>query len=114
MYAGVFGGATGETLVADIEDIGTFGDFFDGPTALDRDENQRVEKKQKRRLLNRLKFGTESLFITPFVYGAGKAGKALATRGKELAYSNSVIERWIDKYIGSPFRPRGDLPHRSI
>ena len=27
--AGVFGGATGETLVADVEDIGTFGDFFD-------------------------------------------------------------------------------------
>ena len=33
--AGVFGGATGETFVADVEDIGTFGDFFDGPTAID-------------------------------------------------------------------------------
>ena len=27
--AGVFGGATGETLVADVEEIGTFGDFFE-------------------------------------------------------------------------------------
>ena len=33
--AGVFGGAAGETLVADVEDIGTFGDFLDGPTAID-------------------------------------------------------------------------------
>ena len=33
--AGVFGGATGETFVADVEEIGTFGDFFDGPTAID-------------------------------------------------------------------------------
>ena len=37
--AGGFGGATGETLVADVEDIGTFGDFFDGPTAIDDRES---------------------------------------------------------------------------
>ena len=67
-------------------------------------------EEAQRRLLNRLKFGSESLFITPFVFGVGKGAKALATRGKELAYSDSVIERWIDKYIASPFRPRGDLP----
>ena len=51
--AGVFGGATGETLVADIEDIGTFGDFFDGPTAIDDSENTGREEAG-RRLLNRL------------------------------------------------------------
>ena len=107
--AGVFGGATGETLVADVEEIGTFGDFFDGPTALDTVESEGRDEAG-RRILNRLKFGSESIFITPFVFGVGKAGKALATRGKELAYSNSVFERWVDKYIGSPFRPRGDLP----
>ena len=50
------------------------------------------------------------MFITPFVYGVGKSAKALATRGKELAYSDSVFERWLDKYVGSGFRPRGDLP----
>jgi len=107
--AGVFGGATGETLVADIEDIGTFGDFFDGPTAID-DRETLGREEAGRRLLNRLKFGTESLFITPFVYGVGAGGKALAKRGKDLAYSDSAFERWVDKYIGSPFRPRGDLP----
>jgi len=107
--AGVFGGATGETLVADVEEIGTFGDFFEGPTALDTVEGEGREEAG-RRILNRLKFGTESIFITPFVYGVGKGGKALATRGKELAYSDSAFERWVDKYIGSYFRPRGDLP----
>ena len=107
--AGVFGGATGETLVADVEEIGTFGDFFEGPTALDTVEGEGREEAG-RRILNRLKFGTESIFITPFVYGVGTAGKALAKRGKDLAYSDSAFERWVDKYIGSPFRPRGDLP----
>ena len=107
--AGVFGGAAGETLVADVEDIGTFGDFFDGPTAID-DRESVGREEAGRRLLNRLKFGTESIFITPFVYGVGTGAKALATRGKELAYSDSAFERWVNKYIGSPFRPRGDLP----
>jgi len=107
--AGVFGGATGETLVADVEDIGTFGDFFDGPTAID-DRESVGREEAGRRLLNRLKFGSESIFITPFVYGVGVGGKALAKRGKDIAYSDSAFERWVDKYIGSPFRPRGDLP----
>ena len=94
--AGIFGGATGETLVADEADIGTFGDFFEGPTALDSVESEGRDEAG-RRILNRLKFGTESIFITPFVYGVGTAGKALAKRGKELAYSNSAFERWVDK-----------------
>jgi hypothetical protein len=107
--AGVFGGATGETFVADVEEIGTFGDFFDGPTAIDSSELEGRDEAG-RRLLNRIKFGSESLLLTPFVYGVGKGGKALASRGKELAYSDSAFERWVNKYIGSPFRPRGDLP----
>ena len=107
--AGVFGGAAGETLVADVEKIGTFGDFFDGPTAID-DRETFGREEAGRKILNRLKFGTESIFITPFVFGIGKGAKALAKRGKDLAYSDSAFERWVDKYIGSPFRPRGDLP----
>jgi hypothetical protein len=107
--AGIFGGATGETLVADVEEIGTFGDFFDGPTAID-DRESTGREEAGRRILNRLKFGTESIFITPFVYGVGVGGKALAKRGRDLAYSDSAFERWVNKYIGSPFRPRGDLP----
>jgi hypothetical protein len=79
----------GETFVADTETIGTFGDVFEaGPTELDRNVDLDPTSDAQRRLLNRLKFGTESLFLAPIVYGAGVGIKALATRGKELAYSN--------------------------
>ena len=108
--AGVLGGAVGETFVADVEEIGTFGDLFNAPTALDQVEGLTGREDAVRKLMNRAKFGSESLFITPFVYGVGTGAKALATRGKELAYSNSKFERWINKYIRSPFVPEGDLP----
>ncbi len=108
--AGVFGGAAGETFVADVEDIGSFGDIFQGgPTQLDRDETEGREDAA-RKLMNRVKFGSESLLITPFVYGAGKSVKALAKRGKDDAYSNSAITRWIDQYVGGSFRPAQMLP----
>jgi len=108
--AGVFGGAAGETFVADVEDIGSFGDIFQGgPTQLDRDETEGREDAA-RKLMNRVKFGSESLLITPFVYGAGKSIKALAKRGKDDAYSNSAITRWVDKYVGGSLRPAQMLP----
>lgn len=107
--AGIMGGATGEAFITDADKIGSFGDLFGGPTALDREETYGREEAS-RRLLNRIKFGSESLLVTPVIAGAGKGAKALAQRGKELAYSDSAFERWIDKWIGSPFRPRGDLP----
>ena len=109
--AGVAGGAAGETLVADVENIGTFGDFFEGsPTEMDRADYLEGREDATRKLMNRFKFGSESIFITPFVFGVGKSAKALAKQGQHLAYSNSKYYRWLDKYIGSPFRPRGDLP----
>ena len=106
---GLMGGATGETFVADVEKIGTFGDMFEGgPTQLDREEGFGREDAA-RKLANRLKFGSESLFITPVVYGVGKSAKLLAQRGKELAYSDNAVERFLDKYIRAPFSPRGGL-----
>jgi len=107
--AGVMGGATGEAFITDADKIGSFGDLLGGPTALDRDETYGKEEAS-RRLLNRIKFGSESLLVTPVIAGVGKGAKALAQRGKELAYSDSAFERWINKYIGSTLRPRGDLP----
>ena len=107
--AGVMGGATGEAFIADADKIGSFGDLFGGPTSLDREESIGSDEAS-RRLLNRIKFGSESLLITPAIYGIGKAAKGLAQRGKELAYSDSAFDRWVNKYIGAPFRPRGDLP----
>ena len=107
--AGVMGGAAGEAFITDADKIGSFGDLFGGPTSLDRDETYGREEAS-RRLLNRLKFGSESLLVTPAIAGVGKGAKALAQRGKELAYSDSVFERWIDKYIGGTLRPRSMLP----
>src|SRR5210317_624477 len=106
----VLGGALGETMVVDNEEIGTFGDLFEaGPTELDRDVEADPRSDATRRILNRLKFGGESLLLSPLVYGAGSAIKALATRGKQLAYSNKKIERYLDKVAGL-FRPRAKQP----
>ena len=106
----VAGGAAGETLVADVENIGTFGDLFQGgPTELDRDVRSDPSDDAARKLANRLRFGSESIFLTPFVYGVGVGAKTLAKRGKELAYSNSQIEKGLDK-LASAFRFRGTKP----
>ena len=106
----VTGGALGEGLVVDSEEIGTFGDMFEGPTSLNRDESLSGREDASRKLMNRFKFGTESLLVTPFAFGVGKTAKSLAKRGKDMAYSSSQFERFIDKYIRAPFSPRGDLP----
>ena len=107
--AGTFGGAAGEAFVADVEDIGSFGDLFDrGPTKLDTFSLEGGREDAARKLMNRLKFGSEALFVTPFVAGATKGAKALATRGKDLAYSNSKIERWLSK-VADSFTPEGPL-----
>ena len=106
----VTGGAAGEGLVVDTEEIGTFGDMFEGPTSLNRDESLSGREDATRKLMNRFKFGTESLLVTPFAFGVGKTAKTLAKRGKDLAYSSSQFERFIDKYIRAPFSPRGNLP----
>jgi len=106
----VAGGAAGETLVADVEKIGTFGDMLGaGPTELDRDVEADPSEDASRKLANRLRFGSESLLVTPFVYGVGAGAKTLAKKGKELAYSSSKIERALDKLAGA-FRFRGTKP----
>ena len=104
------GGAAGETLVGDVEDIGTIGDVFEaGPTELDRDVQADPQKDAARKLLNRLKFSAESIPLTGLVFGTGVALRELGTRGKELAFSNDKLKRLFDK-VGSAFRPRGAAP----
>ena len=105
---GAIGGAAGEFFVADVEEIGTFGDLFDrGPTQLDTYETEGREDAT-RKLLNRFKFSGESLLFTPIVGAAGKSAKALAQRGKELAYSNNRFERYLNKFAEA-FTPEGPL-----
>ncbi len=106
---GAMGGAAGEAFVADVEEIGSFGDMFDrGPTQLDSYALDGGREDAARKLMNRFKFGSESLLLTPFVAGVGKGAKALATRGKDLAYSNYKLERFLGKFAQA-FTPEGPL-----
>jgi len=108
----VGGGLGAGFIVSDIEDIGTFGDwdFLDFlPTGLDREAKEQAGEDAQRQLLNRLKFGSELAFpIVPFVVGTGKIGKLIVQKGKDLAYSDSMLERWVDRFIGQPFRSRSN------
>ena len=106
------GGFGGGAIVMKAEDIGTFADidaldFL--PTGLDREKKETANEDAFRQLNNKLKFGAELAFpILPFIYGTGKTAKLLATKGKDLAFSNSQLERWIDRFVGKPFRSRSD------
>jgi chorismate mutase len=108
----VGGGVGGGFIVSDIEDIGTFGDwdFLDFlPTGMDREQRLKGSEDAQRQLLNRFKFGTEMGFpIIPTIVGTGKIGKLLTQKGKDIVYSDSMLERWVDKYIGKPFRSRSN------
>ena len=104
------GGAAGETLVGDVENIGTIGDVFEaGPTELDRDVQADPQKDATRKLLNRLKFSAESISLTGLVFGAGVGLRELGKRGKQAIYSNAKLIRFFDK-VGSAFSPRGAQP----
>ena len=110
----VGGGVGGGFIVSNVEDIGTFGDwdFLDFlPTGMDRNERKQGGEDAQRQLLNRFKFGAELGFpIIPFVVGTGKTGKLLLQKGKELTYSDSMLERWVDRFVGRPFRSRSNKP----
>ena len=110
----VGGGVGGGFIVSNVEDIGTFGDwdFLDFlPTGLDREQRELGAEDAQRQLLNRLKFGVELGFpIIPFVVGTGKIGKLIAEKGKINAYSDSMLERWVDRFIARPFRSRSNKP----
>ena len=106
---GALGGSAGEFFVADVEQIGTFGDLFDrGPTQLDTYDLSGGREDATRKLMNRLKFSSESLLFTPIVGAAGKSAKALAQKGKALAYSNNRFERYLNKFAEA-FTPEGPL-----
>jgi len=109
--AGVAGGAAGETFVADVDRIGTFGDVFGGPTALDDEDLADPRKDAGRKLLNRLKFGGESLGTVPIIYGVAKGIKQAATVGKNIEFSDSKLDKFFNK-IFSAARARGAKPQK--
>ena len=108
--AGVAGGAAGEAFVADVERLGTFGDVFEaGPTDLEEVTDEGGREDAFKKLMNRTKFGAESLLITPLVFGVGKGIKAAATRGKNIEFSNSKLDKFFNKTF-SALRARGAKP----
>jgi hypothetical protein len=110
--AGVAGGAAGEAFVADVEDIGSLGDAFEaGPTQLTEVTDEGGKEDAGRKLLNRVKFGSESILVTPLVYGAARGIKAAATRGKNLEFSNSRLDKFFNK-VFSTVRARGAKPQK--
>ena len=99
--AATSGGIAEGVFVGDVEQIGTFGDLLGGPTELERDDDYDAARE----LINRVKFGTEGALFTGVLGGTTQTLKKLATRGKELRFSNSKIDRLLDK-IASGFRSR--------
>ena len=106
------GGGLGTGMVADIEDIGTWGDVFDVlPSDLDREPKKEADDDAFRRLFNRFKFGTEAAVISvPIVYGINTVAKRISEAGKKLKYSNDQLDRYIDRFVRQPFEPRGGKP----
>lgn len=102
------GGSGGASLVADVEDIGTWGDWLGGPSALDREQRETATDDALRKLYNRFKFGAEGALVSvPIAYGFNKIGKRIAEAGKDLKYSDDQLDQWIAKYIVEPFSPAG-------
>jgi hypothetical protein len=99
----VGGGLSDAVFVGDVEEMGTLGDLLGGPTELNREG---PEDDPSRELINRVKFGTESILFTGLISGAGQSIKKIADRGKDLRFSNSKIDRLLDK-VGSYVRARG-------
>ena len=52
--------------------------------------------------------------IIPTVIGLGKVGKLILNQGKNLAYSSSKFERYVDKYFAGKLRARGKLPEEEF
>ena len=106
------GGFGTAAIVMKQEDIGTLGDIdaldFLG-TGQDRERKEQANDDAFRQLNNKFKFGAELAFpVIPFIYGTGKVAQLLKNKGKDLAFSDSKIERWVDKFVGKPFRSRSD------
>ena len=102
------GGSGGTSLVTDVEDIGTWGDWLGGPSALDRETRETSQDDALRKLYNRFKFGAEGAVVSvPIAYGINTIAKRIADQGKALKYSDDELDQWIAKYVQEPFLPEG-------
>jgi hypothetical protein len=102
------GGAGGASLVADIEDIGTWGDWLGGPTELDVETRETADDDALRKLYNRFRFGAEGAVVSvPIAYTTNLVAKRIAEVGRKLKYSDDLTDQWIAKWIQEPLLPEG-------
>ena len=103
---GVVGGGVGEMVVAD-EDIGTLADMLQGTslegaalTMMDR-ETKEGREDAYRKLMNRVKFGTEGALFNLGIIGAGKGIKKLRSTGDKpmTQYRENTIARHLEKWL---------------
>ena len=111
----VIGGGVGEALVAD-EDIGTFADIARGTslepfaiTMMDKSVDKEGRDEAGRRLLNRLKFGTEGALFNLALVGAGRGLQKLRKPTKGLdEFAKTSVGRDMQRYGPDyGFRPEG-------
>jgi len=105
------GGFGTAAVIYKAEDIGTIGELFfnEGEyTAMDRERGKDSRDDAIRQLYNKLKLGGElAVPIIPIVVGTSRVAKLIAQKSKDLAYSNSAFEQFVEKWISKPFRARG-------
>ena len=105
------GGFGTAAVIYKAEDIGTLGElvFNEGEwTAMDRERGKDAKDDAMRQLYNKLKLGGElAVPIIPIIVGGGKVAKLIMKKSKDLAYSNSAVEQFVEKWISKPFRARG-------
>ena len=111
---GVAGAGAAEAIVAD-EDIGTLADMLQGTslegaavTMMDR-ETREGRSEAYRRLMNRVKFGTEGAMFNLGLIGAGKGIKKLRTPSVEplSRYSDNPLVKELQKTVLYGAKPEG-------
>ena len=85
-------------FAGDVEDIGTLGDMFGGPTELLPNDSDNAARE----VMNRIKFGVDGALLLGALGATGSALKTAIKRRDELGSNNEKID-----YFLSAFRPRG-------
>jgi hypothetical protein len=105
--AGAITGGTAEGIfIGDVEQAGTFGELLGGPTRLHKDEDGDLDPAK--RLVNRIKFGTEGALFTGLLGGMGKTLGLLSKRTEDLRYADNAIDKKLFNFA-SKFKKEGQM-----
>jgi hypothetical protein len=105
--AGAITGGTAEGIfIGDVQQAGTFGELLGGPTRLHKDEDGDLDPAK--RLVNRIKFGTEGALFTGLLGGMGKTLGLLAGRTEKLRYADNAIDKKLFDFA-SKFKKEGKM-----